>query len=188
MYSGWLTGNEIARQRDLGRICISPFSASLVNPNSYNYRLGRLVRRLVSPVIDMKSDDMYELTTLNDEGFTLFPGECYLCHTEEVFGSDFYAALVTGRRSIGRKFITNHITAGLIDIGFFGQITLEVTVQRPTIVYPGIPFGQIFWFTVSGELGPRYDGKYQHQMGPTSSRLSTEPHQLVRSRPKELSK
>lgn len=177
MFGGWLTGDEITKQRSVGRIYISPFSVSMVNPNSYNYRLGRLVQRLTNPIIDLKSEDVFESVVLKDDGFTLLPGECYLCHTEEIFGSDFYASLVTGRSSIGRKFVTNHITAGLVDIGFFGQITLEVTVQRPTIVYPGVPFGQIFWFTASGELLPKYQGKYQYQWGPVASRLSMETGQ-----------
>ena len=84
--------------------------------------------------------------------------------------SDHYASLVTGRSSTGRKFITNHITAGLIDQGFFGRITLEIVVFKKTIVYPHIPFGQIFWFEVSGEP-LLYKGKYQGQAQPTLSKM-----------------
>ena len=81
-----------------------------------------------------------------------------------------YASLVTGRSSVGRKFVTNHITAGLIDQGFIGNITLEIVVFKRTRVYPGMKFGQIFWFTTAG-APYLYDGKYQGQSGPTLSRL-----------------
>lgn len=169
---GWLTGAELSAERERGRIVISPFSSSLVNPNSYNYTLGNVVRRLTSPLIDLRGVEEYEEHCMGDEGMLLLPGECYLCHTSEIFGSRYYASLVTGRSSVGRKFITNHITAGLVDLGFFGQITLEVTVQRPTMVYPGVPFGQIFWFRVQGDRSIQYQGKYQSQEGPVQSRLS----------------
>ena len=166
---GWLTGNEIMKQVELGRIKISPFAKEQVNPNSYNYRLHPMIRRLTNEVIDMRRPDEFEDIVIPEDSLLLHPGECYLGCTAEQFGSDYYAALITGRSSVGRKFITNHVTAGLIDQGFYGQITLEITVQRPTRVYPGIVFGQIFWFTPVGEA-TLYHGKYVEQMDPTGSR------------------
>lgn len=166
---GWLTGNEIIKQLKTGRIKIDPFFKENVNPNSYNYRLHGNIKRLTNKVIDLKKPDEFENMRIPDDGLLLHPGECYLGCTQEVFGSDHFASLITGRSSIGRKFITNHVTAGLIDQGFFGQITLEITVIKPTIVYPGIPFGQIFWFTSVGEA-VLYCGKYNGQLDPTISR------------------
>lgn len=167
---GWLTGEEIVRQRERGQIIIEPFSADAVNPNSYNYRLGPNLQRLTGSVIDLKGRDVFELIELSDAGTRLEPGECYLGSTEETFGSPAFASLVTGRSSVGRKFTTNHVTAGLVDVGFVGQITLEITVQKPTIVYPRLPFGQIYWFTLSG-VATQYRGRYQGQRSPTASRL-----------------
>lgn len=166
---GWLTGKEIAKQVERGRIRISPFAKEQVNPNSYNYRLHSMIRRLTNEVIDMRKPDEFEDIVIPEDGLLLHPGECYLGCTAEKYGSDYYAALITGRSSVGRKFITNHITAGLIDLGFYGQITLEITVQRPTRVYSGIVFGQIFWFTSVGEIS-LYHGKYVNQTEPTGSR------------------
>lgn len=166
---GWLTGNEIGNQVRAGRIQISPFTETALNPNSYNYRLGATIRRLSSPIIDLRKEDEYETLGIPEEGLVLMPGECYLGCTVESFGSEHFAALVTGRSSIGRKFITNHITAGLIDQGYFGKITLEITVQKPTRVYVNAMFGQIFWFTSVG-TATLYAGKYVGQMLPTSSR------------------
>ena len=113
----------------------------------------------------------FEHITIPKEGYVLQPGECYLGSTQEIFGSNTYASLVTGRSSIGRKFITNHITAGLIDQGFFGNITLEIVVQRPTRVYSGMAFGQIFWFSTCG-VPILYAGKYQRQCGPTLAKMN----------------
>lgn len=168
--SGWLTGKKIHQEVAEGRICVDPYSSDRLNPNSYNYRLSPQLKILVSEVIDCKGEDEYRDIIIPDGGYILYPGECYLGATMEVFGSDYYASLVTGRSSIGRKFVTNHITAGLIDQGFFGQVTLEIVVHKPTRVYPEMKFGQIFWFTTSG-TPLLYDGKYQSQMGPTPSRL-----------------
>jgi dCTP deaminase len=168
---GWLSREAIVDAVTCGDIVISPYHHTALNPNSYNYALGKKILRLLSTEIDLLGEDEFEELIIDDSGLMLLPGECYLAHTEEVFGSDVYASLVTGRSSVGRKFVTNHITAGLIDVGFCGQITLEVTVQRPTRVYVGVPFGQIFWFSVQGSVNSLYVGKYQSQAGPTKSRL-----------------
>jgi dCTP deaminase len=168
--SGWLTGEAIKECVADGRIQIEPFDPKLVNPNSYNYRLSSQLLRLTNSIVDTLAEDSYEEVHIPDSGYTLQPGECYLGCTRERFGSYFYASLVTGRSSIGRKFILNHQCAGLIDQGFFGQITLEITVHKPTVVYPGLLFGQIFWFSTLG-VANYYAGKYQDQVGPQTSRL-----------------
>jgi len=167
---GWLTGNEIIKNVKEKRIVIEPFDSKNVNPNSYNYFLDNKIKRITNQIIDLGKEDEYEELTIEPQGLQLLPGECYLGATKEIFGSNYYASLVTGRSSIGRKFITNHITAGLIDQGFFGKITLEITVQKPTIVYTNIAFGQIFWFTTKGEP-LLYCGKYQNQCEATPSRI-----------------
>lgn len=170
-YGGWLTGAGIDAAQARGEIHISPYDRGQLNPNSYNYRLGSKIRRLASAEVDLLTEEDWEDLRIPPVGLRLMPGECYLGHTKEEFGSLQYASLVTGRSSIGRKFITNHVSAGLIDVGFFGQITLEITVQRPTTVYEDIPFGQIFWFSLHGSATIRYNGKYQGQLGPTQSRM-----------------
>jgi dCTP deaminase len=171
--SGWLTGNEIIKQVKKKRIIIDPFEEQNINPNSYNYHLDRKLLRIENDIIDLTSKDEYEEIIIPDDGYILKPDECYLGSTCETFGSDYFASLVTGRSSLGRKFITNHITAGLIDQGFVGKITLEITVQKPTRIYYGIEFGQIFWFTVKG-LKKLYNGKYQGQEGATISKIYDE--------------
>ena len=166
---GWLTGKEIELQVQNERITIYPYKCENLNPNSYNYTLSPILYRITNEVIDLKQSDKYEEIHIHPNGTKLMPGECYLGSTVEIFGSHFYASLITGRSSIGRKFITNHITAGLIDIGFIGTITLEIIVAKPTIIYPDITFGQIYWFSSAGNVN-LYNGKYQQQRGPTLSK------------------
>ena len=161
---------KIREEVKAGRITIEPFDDDSVNPNSYNYHLSPQLKRLLSTTIDCRGDDVFETIVIPDSWAVLLPGECYLGSTVEWFSTDHYACLITGRSSIGRKFITNHITAGLIDQGFAGNITLEITVQRPTRVYASMPFGQILWFTTVGPSS-LYDGKYREQRGATPSRL-----------------
>jgi dCTP deaminase len=167
---GWLTGNEIDREVKGGRILIDEYFEEHLNSNSYNYRLANHLRRMTNEVIDCAAEDIFEDLVIPESGLRLEPGECYLGMTAERFGSNEYASLITGRSSVGRKFMTNHICAGLIDQGFFGRITLEIMVAKPTIVYPMMRFGQIFWFSTDGRFRP-YAGKYQDQDSPTASML-----------------
>lgn len=167
---GWLTGAAIKSEWEAGRIHISDFSESRINANSYNYRISRHIKRHCGDIIDCRNEDVFEDIWLEDDGYILKPGECYLGSTIEEFGSNHFAALITGRSSIGRKFITNHICAGLIDQGFFGTLTLEISVLKETKIYPELLFGQIFWFTTFGP-SRLYSGRYQNQTSPTASKM-----------------
>ena len=174
---GWLTGEQITIEMRYKRITIEPFSEEQVNPNSYDYRLGPTIKRLLpnsnyqgQTFLDPKKPMRYKEIELTSRGHLLLPGQAYLGHTIEVFGSDHFASLVTGKSSIGRLFIHNHICAGLIDQGFLGQITLEIEVQLPTVVYPQMRFGQIFWFESIGPV-KLYSGRYHHQKLATPSQI-----------------
>lgn len=161
-----LTGREIARQVELGRIRIDPFDPAQLRANSYEYRLGDTFRKLLCNAregeleyLDPRLEMCFQDIPLAASGQLLKVEDAYLGSTYERFGSDFYAALVTGSEAVGNMFVKNHACAGLIDQGFFNFITLEITVKLPTLLYPGMPFGQIFWFESKGECN-LYQGKY----------------------------
>lgn len=163
---GWLTGKEIKRQVENGRIKIDPFDHRLCNPNSYDYRLGKILRILKLnsvfggiPCIDPRLPMNYEEVEIPESGYLLLTENAYLGSTVQKFGSNHYASLVTGKSSVGRLFIKNHACAGLIDQGFSNHITLEITAKLPTLVFPGMRFGQIFWFESIGEC-ELYSGRY----------------------------
>lgn len=163
---GWLTGIEVSRNVELGNIKIKPFNENQVNPNSYDYRLAPTLRRLKFndefrgiPCINPRKPMQYEEIEIPETGFLMEVEQAYLGYTVEKFGSNCFASLVTGKSSIGRLFVKNHACAGLIDQGFYGNITLEMTAKLPTIVYPYMRFGQIFWFESIGNIN-LYDGKY----------------------------
>lgn len=173
----WLTGKELVKEHKQGKIRIEPFFEDQVNPNSYDYRLDTVLRRLLPNSIrngveclDPALPMVYEDLKIGKKGLVMMPGEAYLGSTVEKFGSDYFASLVTGKSSIGRLFINNHVCAGLIDQGFFGHITLEITVEMPTVVYPKMRFGQIFWFESKGQV-KLYAGKYQQDNAAAPSRI-----------------
>ncbi len=168
---GWLTGKQVVREVESGRIRIEPFSARQVNPNSYDYRLAPMLRRLMpnserdgAPCVDPMLEMVYDEIGIPAGGFLMRVEEAYLGHTVETFGSEHFASLCTGKSSVGRLFIKNHACAGLIDQGFFGHITLEMTAKLPTVVYAGMRIGQMFWFESVGEC-ELYDGKYGEGKG-----------------------
>ncbi|MGW7609994.1 PEP/pyruvate-binding domain-containing protein [Streptomyces sp. NPDC054766] len=163
-----LTGNEIEREWANGRITIEPFTPEQVNPNSYNFRLGRTLRVYRDMPLDAKRTNEFEEIELPDEGYVLEPGRLYLAHTIEVLGSKLYAPTFAARSSVARLGIFINLSASLGDIGFTGQWTLQLYTLNRVRVYPGINIGQMMWWRPQGEI-LLYDGKYQGSVGPRSS-------------------
>ena len=174
---GWLTGKKVIEEVKAGRIRINPFSGEQVNPNSYDYRLGPLLRKLLFnserngiPCVDPKLPMQYKEIEIPEDGYMMIVEEAYLGYTIEEFGSEYYASLCTGKSSVGRLFIKNHACAGLIDQGFYGHITLEMTAKLPTVVYPKMRIGQMFWFESVGEV-ELYKGKYNSNNAAQPSKI-----------------
>jgi len=121
--------------------------------------------------LDSRKENKTLEFTMDPAGFQINPGVIYLMHTVEVVGPGHHAGIVSGKSSIGRLGIAVHITAGLIDPGFSGQITLEVTCIMPVILYPGMRICQVSFHEVVGPIQP-YAGNYQgeYAQGPIASR------------------
>lgn len=176
-----LTGREIAKQVALGRIRIKPFNPDQCNPDSYDFRLGPFLRILRCNskfngvrCIDPRLLQKYTQVEIPDSGYLLRVGRCYLGTTIEKLGSDYYPSQVTGKSGVGRIFIRTHCDADHIDRGFFGHLTLEITVQIPTVIFPGMRFGQIKWFESVGKKGELYHGKYLNDSAAAASRIHLE--------------
>lgn len=135
-------------------------------------RDGRhLVPHFTDVPYDVKTEPNVFSFTIGEEGWVLKPGILYLMHTREVIGPGAYVATADGKSSLGRLGIVVHQTAGYVDPGFVGQITLEVTVSNPIRVYAGMRFAQVRFHTTLGESSG-YKGNYvgEHARGPVPSR------------------
>lgn len=155
-----LSGPAIQKAILSGEIEITPFCESQINPNSYDIRLDRILRVYTEDCLDLAKVNPTKEIYIPPEGILLEPGEIYLGSTEERINAKRYVPKLDGKSSIGRAGIYVHITAGYGDVGFNGNITLEITTIKKVRVYPGIRIGQIRFETVSGEIVP-YAGNYK---------------------------
>ena len=140
-----------------------------------------MFRNHTAGVIDVKQDleDLTELVTIPDDGvFMLHPGEFVLGSTLERVGvPDDLVARVEGKSSLGRLGLLIHSTAGFVDAGFDGHITLELSnvASLPITIYPGMKIGQVSFMRMTTPADQPYGkgargSKYQGQRGPTPSR------------------
>jgi dCTP deaminase len=179
-----LSDQAIRRLIEAGRIGIDPYEPQLMQPSSLDVRVDRLFRVFRNsryPYIDVKSEQE-ELTELVEvdgaEPFILHPGEFVLGSTlERVTLPDDLVARLEGKSSLGRLGLLIHSTAGFIDPGFDGHVTLELSnvANLPITIYPEMKIGQLSFVQMSEPaLAPYGSGglgsKYQGQRGPTPSR------------------
>jgi dCTP deaminase len=143
--------------------------------------LFRVFRNHTAAVLDVKKDltDLTELVEVADgESFMLHPGEFVLGSTlERVAVPTDLVARVEGKSSLGRLGLVIHSTAGFIDAGFDGHVTLELAnlANLPITLYPGMKIGQISFIKMTSPAEKPYGSgakgsKYQGQRGPTPSR------------------
>ncbi len=165
-----LTGSEIKKQVESERIMISPYTDEQINPNSYNFRLGKTLKYYVNHVLDPKVPQETVDVEIPPEGYVLQPNKIYLGHTLEVMGSKNYVPIIRARSSIARLGLFVHVTADLIDIGSHNQWTLQLHAVQPVRVYHEMLIGQVTFWEVLGEI-ELYKGKYQSLMGPQPSQI-----------------
>jgi len=179
-----LSDRDIRAELEAGRIGLEPLDLGMVQPSSVDVRLDRWFRLFDNhkyAVID-PAEEQAELTRLvevaPDEPFVLHPGEFVLGSTyEQVTLPGDIAARLEGKSSLGRLGLLTHSTAGFIDPGFTGHVTLELAnvATLPVKLWPGMKIGQLCFFRTSSPVentygsGP-YGNRYQGQRGPTASR------------------
>ena len=167
-----------------GRLVVDPLDDDAIQPSSIDVRLDNRFRVFYTarvPYIDVKQpmDDLTELVEVKpDDAFILHPGEFVLGSTYEVVSlPDDVAARVEGKSSLGRLGLLTHATAGFVDPGFSGHVTLELAnvATLPIKLYPGMKIGQFCFFRLSSPSehpygSEKYGSRYQGQRGPTPSR------------------
>lgn len=172
-----LSDRQIAAAYAEGHVTIvPPPTTRKMQPASLDVHLGAdiLVLDADGAPLDPKisTSPRFKPATLPEEGLTLYAGQLWLATTVERFrfGKDLVGQL-EGKSSLGRLGLQVHSTAGFIDPGFIGQITLELSCAHHLgiVLYPGMPIGQLAFTSIDGVARP-YRGKYQEQAGPTVSR------------------
>ena len=187
-----LSDSDIRSYVASGRVRLKPWDPEMVQPSSVDIHLDRFFRLFDNhkyPVVDPAADQP-ELTRLievsADGEFVLHPGEFVLGATyERVTLADDVAARLEGKSSLGRLGLLTHSTAGFIDPGFSGHVTLELstTATLPIKLYPGMKVGQLCFFQLSSpDERPYWAGatgsRYQGQRGPTASRSHLNFHRI----------
>jgi deoxycytidine triphosphate deaminase len=165
-----LSGIKIEEEVKKGKISIEPFNKENINPNSYNYSLGDYVKVYKNNILDSKVPNETEVIEIPDEGLVLEPDKIYLGFTNEKFGSDNYVPIITGRSSTGRLGLFVQITSDLVDIGFMGNLTLQLHSTQPVRVYKNMKIGQVMFWKVFGKVS-LYNGKYQGANTPRESEI-----------------
>ena len=179
-----LADRDIRARIDAGAIVIEPYDAGDLQPSSVDLHLDRSFRVFRNnryPYIDVRQaqPDLTEMVTVGeDEAFILHPGEFVLGQTLEwvELPADLVARL-EGKSSLGRLGLLIHSTAGFIDPGWDGHVTLELSnvANLPITIYPGMKIGQISFMQMTEPATTPYGSaaigsKYKGQRGPTASR------------------
>jgi len=179
-----LSDRDIRAEIAAGRVKVEPFTEAMVQPSSVDVRLDRFFRvfenhkySVIDPSIE-QPDLTREVAVGADEFFILHPGEFVLASTYEVITlPDDIAGRLEGKSSLGRLGLLTHSTAGFIDPGFSGHITLELSnvANLPVKLFPGMKIGQLCLIKLSSAAehpygSTVYGSRYQGQRGPTPSK------------------
>ncbi len=179
-----LSDKDIKAEIAAGRVKLEPYDPTLLQPSSVDLRLDRFFRTFVNhryTHIDpaTQQDDLTKSVEVEpDDPFVLHPGEFVLGSTYEVITlPDDVAGRLEGKSSLGRLGLLTHSTAGFIDPGFSGHVTLELSnvANLPIVLWPGMKVGQLCLFRLTSPAehpygSPVYGSRYQGQRGPTPSR------------------
>jgi dCTP deaminase len=164
-----LTDSEILKEIKAKTIVIEPFDQKNLGSNSYDVHLSKHFATYRDQTLDARKHNQIDHFEITDTGFVLQPNVLYLGSTVEYTETLKHVPFLEGKSSTGRLGIDIHATAGKGDIGFKGFWTLEISVKQPVRIYPGMPIGQLIYFTVKGKVLNPYDkkagAKYSGQQG-----------------------
>ena len=179
-----LSDRDIRLEINAGRVAVEPFEEAMIQPSSVDVRLDKYFRvfenhkySVIDPSIE-QPELTREVVAEGDEPFILHPGEFVLASTYEVITlPDDIAGRLEGKSSLGRLGLLTHSTAGFIDPGFSGHITLELSnvANLPVKLFAGMKIGQLCLIKLSSPAehpygSEKYGSRYQGQRGPTPSR------------------
>jgi dCTP deaminase len=179
-----MSDRDIRAAIEAGQIGLDPLEMGLLQPSSIDVRLDRFFRlfdnhkyAFIDPA-EQQDDLTRFIEVKSDEPFILHPGEFVLGSTYEFVSlPNDVAARLEGKSSLGRLGLLTHSTAGFVDPGFRGHVTLELSnvATLPIKLWPGMKIGQLCFFKLTSEAehpygSDKYSSRYQGQRGPTASR------------------
>ncbi len=165
-----LTGNEIIKQVNEGKIIIKPFNDKQITTNTYDLTLGDKYLTYNEDILDPAKPNSYEIKSIPKEGLQLKQGDFILAHSNEIIGSKYFVPIIHAKSSVARLGLFIHVTADLIDIGSIGNITFQLYATLPVKIYPNMLIGQVSFWVPKGKI-ELYNGKYQGSLGPRASEV-----------------
>ena len=160
-----LSDKKILAEVEKGTIVIKPFDIKNMGGNSYDVHLSKYFATYLDKTLDAKKHNKIKHFEIPASGFTLKPGELYLCTTLEYTETHKHVPFLEGKSSTGRLGVDIHATAGKGDVGFCGYWTMEVSTSKPVKVYPGMPIAQLIYYVVEGKVERLYHKKSTAKYG-----------------------
>ena len=149
-------------------------SQDKIGENYITVTLSNMLKTYETPLLETTSPNPSQTILIPETGFILEPNKLYLGSTNEYTKTDGYVPVLSGLLELATLGIEIHITAGFGVNGFEGTWTLEIICSNPTIVYPNMEIGRVYYYPLIGDDKIKYRGKYFGQIDPTESRLAKE--------------
>ncbi len=173
---GMLSGEEIKRRMETKEVVITPQDNIVINPNSVNLSLNKVIGYYTEPILDLKKDNPIHYMTIGEEGLVLYPDKIYVARTNEWTETEGLVPMMSGRSSLGRLGLHVHCSAGMGSIGYKGYWHMGIRPTIPVKVYENMKCCQIYYFTVEGEITDTYKGLMQNLSG---EQLGSQYHKIA---------
>ena len=149
-------------------------SQDKIGENYITVTLSNMLKTYETSLLETTSPNPSQTILIPETGFILEPNKLYLGSTNEYTKTDGYVPVLSGLLELATLGMEIHITAGFGDNGFEGTWTLEIICSNPTVIYPNMEIGRVYYYPLIGDDKIKYRGKYFGQIDPTESRLAKE--------------
>ncbi len=166
--------NKNGIEKEINRNIYVDNVTNKIGANYIFVTLGDNLKVYNTSLLDIKNKNEFKTIIIPSSGILLEPNKLYLGRTNEYTKTYGYVPLLSGLDELATLGMEIHITAGFGDNGFEGTWTLEIVCTNPTIVYPNMLIGKLYYYPLVGASSIRYQGKYFKQVDPTESKISSE--------------
>lgn len=180
--------NKNAIQQELNHSIYVQDCKENIGINYIPVTLGDTLKIYDTPTLDVKASNVFRTIPIPETGLLLEPNKLYLGRTNEYTKTYGLVPLLSGLPELAMLGIEIHITAGFGDNGFEGTWTLEIICANPTILYPNMTIGRLYYYSLIGDASIAYQGKYLGQIEPTESRIETEYQHVLTRRHNHVNK